>query len=425
MSASFIVNAQRTNSSPYSYFGVGDEFSKRTVEQNAMGGIGVAFSHYKYLNFTNPAAYANLRYTTYSLAVLNKDLKVNTSTSSQSSTSTSLSYVALGFPIGKKAGFSLGMQPLSSVGYSLINSVEDSNGDLTQLTSYEGNGGVNRLYGAFGISPLKNLSLGIEADFSFGNVNNQILSQRRDVSLATKYDEVTNITGGSVKLGLQYQKELKNKLVVNLGSTVKLENNLNLKGDEYLYSVAVSSGVESPRDTLSASIIDGKLKLPLQANFGFGVGKTNKWYAGFEYETQEAFSTSGDLVNQNSAYRYDSSNRISLGGFYLPKINSISSYWHRVTYRAGLRFEKTGLSIDGTGSNSNFTSIDDYGISFGVGLPLKGFSTAKIGFSTANIGVEYGERGTIENNLIQEKYLNVRISLSLTDTNWFVKRKID
>ena len=425
MSASFIVNAQRTNSSPYSYFGVGDEFSKRTVEQNAMGGIGVAFSHYKYLNFTNPAAYANLRYTTYSLAVLNKDLKVNTSTSSQSSTSTSLSYVALGFPIGKKAGFSLGMQPLSSVGYSLINSVEDSNGDLTQLTSYEGNGGVNRLYGAFGISPLKNLSLGIEADFSFGNVNNQILSQRRDVSLATKYDEVTNITGGSVKLGLQYQKELKNKLVVNLGSTVKLENNLNLKGDEYLYSVAVSSGVESPRDTLSASIIDGKLKLPLQANFGFGVGKTNKWYAGFEYETQEAFSTSGDLVNQNSAYRYDSSNRISLGGFYLPKINSISSYWHRVTYRAGLRFEKTGLSIDGTGSNSNFTSINDYGISFGVGLPLKGFSTAKIGFSTANIGVEYGERGTIENNLIQEKYLNVRISLSLTDTNWFVKRKID
>ncbi len=418
MSASFIVNAQRTNSSPYSYFGVGDEFSKRTVEQNAMGGIGVAFSHYKYLNFTNPAAYANLRYTTYSLAVLNKDLKVNTSTSSQSSTSTSLSYVALGFPIGKKAGFSLGMQPLSSVGYSLINSVEDSNGDLTQLTSYEGNGGVNRLYGAFGISPLKNLSLGIEADFSFGNVNNQILSQRRDVSLATKYDEVTNITGGSVKLGLQYQKELKNKLVVNLGSTVKLENNLNLKGDEYLYSVAVSSGVESPRDTLSASIIDGKLKLPLQANFGFGVGKTDQWYAGFEYETQEAFSTSGDLVNQNSAYRYDSSNRISLGGFYLPKINSISSYWHRVTYRAGLRFEKTGLSIDGTGSNSNFTSIDDYGISFGVGLPIKGFSTA-------NIGVEYGERGTIENNLIQEKYLNVRISLSLTDTNWFVKRKID
>ena len=425
MSASFIVNAQRTNSSPYSYFGVGDEFSKRTVEQNAMGGIGVAFSHYKYLNFTNPAAYANLRYTTYSLAVLNKDLKVNTSTSSQSSTSTSLSYVALGFPIGKKAGFSLGMQPLSSVGYSLINSVEDSNGDLTQLTSYEGNGGVNRLYGAFGISPLKNLSLGIEADFSFGNVNNQILSQRRDVSLATKYDEVTNITGGSVKLGLQYQKELKNKLVVNLGSTVKLENNLNLKGDEYLYSVAVSSGVESPRDTLSASIIDGKLKLPLQANFGFGVGKTDQWYAGLEYETQEAFSTSGDLVNQNSAYRYDSSNRISLGGFYLPKINSISSYWHRVTYRAGLRFEKTGLSIDGTGSNSNFTSINDYGISFGVGLPLKGFSTAKIGFSTANIGVEYGERGTIENNLIQEKYLNVRISLSLTDTNWFVKRKID
>ena len=57
--------AQRTSSSPYSFFGVGEEFSARTVEQNSMGGIGVAFSHYKYLNFTNPAAYSDLRFTTY------------------------------------------------------------------------------------------------------------------------------------------------------------------------------------------------------------------------------------------------------------------------------------------------------------------------------------------------------------------------
>ena len=108
LSMSCFMVGQRTSSSPYSYFGIGDEFSSRTVEQNAMGGIGVAFSHYKYLNFTNPAAYANLRYTTYSLGALNNDLKVKSSSSTQSSTSTSLSYVAFGFPIGQKQVLQLG-----------------------------------------------------------------------------------------------------------------------------------------------------------------------------------------------------------------------------------------------------------------------------------------------------------------------------
>ena len=68
------ITAQRTSSSPYSFFGIGDEFNPVTVEQSAMGGIGVAFNHYKYLNFTNPAAYANLRYTTYSFGLLNNKL---------------------------------------------------------------------------------------------------------------------------------------------------------------------------------------------------------------------------------------------------------------------------------------------------------------------------------------------------------------
>ena len=90
-----------------------------------MGGIGVAFSHYKYLNFTNPAAYANLRYTTYSFGVLNNKLTIDTGDKKQSTSSTSLSYFALAFPIGTKAGMSFGIQPVSSVGYSLTNTIDE------------------------------------------------------------------------------------------------------------------------------------------------------------------------------------------------------------------------------------------------------------------------------------------------------------
>jgi hypothetical protein len=416
---SVTFTAQRTSSSPYSYFGIGDQFNAATVEQSAMGGIGVAFSHYKYLNFTNPAAYADLKYTTYTFGVLNNDLTIKSINTEQSSTTTSLSYVALAFPIGDKAGFSFGMQPISSVGYSLSNAVLDSDGNTTEISLFEGSGGVNRFYGSFGIKVFKELSLGIEADFSFGNVENSIINQRGDVALATKYQEVTNVRGGSVKFGAQYQKDLKNELVLNAGATVKLGNNLNVTGNDYLYSLTFSGvGSEFPRDTISASEIDGKFNMPLKATLGVGIGKVDKWYAGVEYENQEAISTTGLLANTNGAFRYGKSNRIALGGFYLPKINSISSYWNRVTYRAGLRMENTGLLVDGVGTGTNFTEINDFGISFGLGLPLKRLSTVNMGF-------EFGKRGTIENNLIEENYFNFRLSLSLTDTNWFIQRKID
>lgn len=415
--------AQRTSSSPYSFFGIGDEFSVNTVEQSSMGGIGVAFSHYKYLNFTNPAANGNLRYTTYAFGLFSNDLTIKTGDTKQNSNSTSLSYVALAFPIGKKAGFSFGMQPISSVGYSLTNTSLDTDGTATEITLFEGSGGVNRFYGSFGINVYKGLSLGLEADFSFGNVENSVVNQRANVALATKYRESSNLRGGSLKLGAQYEQKLNDKLIVNAGATVKLGNNLDLTGESLTYSLTFAgTGAEIVRDTLVENgnkiiDIDGAFKLPIKSVLGFGVGELDKWYAGLEYENQNAISTTGLLSSTNGAFRYGNANRISLGGFYLPNVNSISSYWERITYRAGLRMENTGLLVDGSGNNSNFTEIKDFGISFGLGIPLKRLSTLNMGF-------EFGKRGTIENNLVQENYFNLRLSLSLTDT-WFIKRKID
>jgi hypothetical protein len=413
--ASVTLSAQRTSSSPYSFFGIGDEFSATTVEQSSMGGIGVAFSHYKYLNFINPAAYADLRYTTYSFGVLNNDLTIENAGVKQKSTSTSLSYLALAFPIGEKAGFSFGLQPLSSIGYSLGNTVPDSAGLIAEITSFSGDGGINRLYGAFGMRLTKELSLGIEADYRFGNTTNSITNQKVDVSLLTVYNETSTVKGGSVTLGAQYKKELKNKVILDAGVTFKMQNNLKVTGDDYLYSVG-SNGAS--RDTISTGSISGKYKLPLKTILGAGLGKFDKWYLGLEYESQDAIALSGFSTATDAAFNYGSSNRVSLGGFYLPKINSISSYWERVTYRAGIRFEKTGLLVDGSGLNTTFTEIDDFGISFGLGLPLKQLSSVNMGF-------EFGKRGTNTNNLIQEKYFNFRLSLSLTDTKWFQKRKID
>ena len=410
---------QRTNASPYSFFGIGEEYRFQTAEQASMGGIGISFSDNYHLNLMNPAGNAHLRFATYALGVNAKNLTIKDFSGSQSSTSSSLSYLALGFPIGKKAGATFGIQPNTSVGYSLFNLIKDANGDITESTRFYGIGGTSRIFGSFGMFLMKDLSVGVEAGYVFGKTENNVVNQRTGVHLGTKHREVTNVRGAGVKLGVQYQKELANKLVVSMGATINFENKLNTKGSEYFFSLAVNAAaVEIPRDTLSNISISGTIINPMKTGLGIGLGKPNKWYAGLEYEFQAALDIQGSIISSSTSYAYGNSNKLSLGGFYLPKVNSISSYWERVTYRAGIRFEKTGLLISTTPTTGGFTDINDFGISFGLGLPLGKR------LSDLNLGLDYGKKGTTANNLIQENYFNFRLSLSLSD-KWFKPRRID
>ncbi len=155
--------SQRSSSSPYSFFGVGEEFGTRTVEQITMGSIGAAYSNTYQLNFINPAALADLRFSTYAFGILNNDLRVQDADTDQSSSQTSLSYFAVGIPLSPKVGFIFGMQPTSAVGYSLINTFEDANGDVTELTQFSGTGAVNRVYGGFGVRLFEGFSVGAES----------------------------------------------------------------------------------------------------------------------------------------------------------------------------------------------------------------------------------------------------------------------
>tara|TARA_B110000003_G_scaffold276446_1_gene322953 strand:+ start:3208 stop:4497 length:1290 start_codon:yes stop_codon:yes gene_type:complete len=411
--------SQRSTSSPYSYFGVGEEFGTRTVEQISMGGIGAAYNSIRYLNFTNPASLSELRYATYVFGILNNDLTIKDATTKQSTNSTNLSYFSLAFPITKKMAVVFGMQPTSSVGYSLINTLTNEDGDPIEITQFSGAGDVNRIYGGFGLKLFKGFSVGFEADFLFGNIQNYVLNVREDVDLATKNVENSNVRGGSIKLGTQYKTTVAKDLNLHIGASFKLGNALESEGDESLYSLSLGSvGFEVPKDTLFSGPLIANLERPLETVLGIGLGKINKWYAAVNYKLQDALVPSGYLDNTEQSFRYGKSNRISVGGFYIPKINSISSYLKRVTYRAGLKYEKLGLLVNGTSNSNTFTGIDDFGISFGLGLPLGNR------LSNLNLGFEYGKKGTIDNGLLEENYFNFRLSLSLNDV-WFKKRKID
>ena len=131
---------------------------------------------------------------------------------------------------------------------------------------------------------------------------------------------------------------------------------------------------------------------------------------GAEYSFQQLSSFTNDfLVVENLVYQDASS--YAFGGYFVPDYSPFASILKRITYRAGLRLDKTGMVV-------NNKEINNFGITFGMGIPLGG------NFSNLNLGFELGRRGTTDANLIEESYLKINVGLSLND-KWFIKRKIN
>ncbi|MEZ0130716.1 hypothetical protein AB9T88_13500, partial [Flavobacterium sp. LBUM151] len=63
---SFVSFAQQGTSSPYSFYGIGESRFKGTLENRSMGGVAVEQDSI-HLNIENPASYASLGQTTFTV----------------------------------------------------------------------------------------------------------------------------------------------------------------------------------------------------------------------------------------------------------------------------------------------------------------------------------------------------------------------
>ncbi|MBV1887856.1 MAG: hypothetical protein KUG51_01045 [Urechidicola sp.] len=408
--------AQRTDSSPYASLGIGNPVEAKTVEEMSMGGVGTAGGSY-HLNFSNPASYAAQIITTYTLALENRAYWFKDSNGSDNSSNGYLSYLGIGIPMGEKGGFAFGLQLNSTLGYSILNNINDADGELYKAALYEGNGGTNRVFFGAGYELFKGFSFGLEGNYIFGKTENTVVEQIRDVNLATKYKADARVLGFAAKAGVIYKRALKSGLFLNLGTSIEFDSELESNANEYLYSVSLL-GAEIPRDTILDIKSNGIYKTPLKTNIGASIGNPTKWNASVDFSFRKEIELSGNFVYHNPQVQYESANRLSIGGFYIPRHNSISSYWERVAYRGGIRLEKTGLAVNGNSNGSEFTSINDFGISFGLGLPI-GRKYSKL-----NTSFEYGKRGTTDNGLTKENYFNFRLGLSFGD-KWFRNYEIN
>ncbi|WP_418264075.1 hypothetical protein [Flavobacterium faecale] len=388
--------AQEGSSSPYSFYGIGEVRFKGTAEVRSMGGIAVEQDSI-HINLENPASFSSLKLTSFAVGGTYNSTTLKDESKSEKASRTTLDYLAVGLPLGK-FGVGFGLIPYSSLGYKIQTTADDNSANSTTMTS---TGGLNKVFMGVGYKITPKLSVGADFNYNFGVIKIINSELNSNVVSGTRETNTSKLSGVNFNVGTMYQTKLNKKLSLFSSLNYTLANDLNATNDRVIETSSEVNNVEQP---------DEKISFASRISVSAGIGQAKKWLIGGRLVYQEASDWSNSY-NKSANATYGTYGSASLGGYYIPDYNSFTNYAKRIVYRGGLKFERTGLII-------NSESIDNMGVTLGLGLPITG------SFSNINIGLELGKRGTTSSGLIQENYANISVGMSLND-KWFEKRKFN
>ena len=426
------MNASAQENSPYSRYGLGDLTPNHNILSRGMGGISAAITDSRSINFTNPASLASVYSTIFDVgADINyRILKSSSPAKKFTSANTYISYLQMAFPLttpkmAKKKMFwamSLGIKPITNINYKIATSERLSGIDSIN-TLYEGSGGVNQAFLGTGLK-IKDLSIGINAGYMFGNKNSStIVDFVNDSTYYYSSNSATKTSFGGLFIsgGLQYdialaKDEKTNSVTKNLklGLYGNLQQNLRASSDKIREIILFdqNGGFVRLDSVFDEKDIKGKIKFPAMVGFGFAYQGLN-WTVGadLEYGNWKSYRYYGqtDQVQNNWTVR--------AGAQYFPaKLNTpVKKYFNFVKYRAGIYYGPDYI-------NTSVTR-PQYGVTIGAGLPLT--SLKRISYTgeyvTLNTALEVGNRGNKQTNL-RENLVRFSIGLSM-NASWFQKPK--
>ncbi|PCJ01496.1 MAG: hypothetical protein COB15_00830 [Flavobacteriales bacterium] len=414
------VFSQATTNSPYSKYGIGVVRTQAFTQGFGMGGVGVGLRTYKDINLQNPASYSAISVVTFDVGYTNNALTLDDGTETQYQNNSYLDHISLAFPVVKNVwGMSFGVLPYSNVGYKYDEVINDPIAGNISFYN-EGSGGVNKAYLgnalAVKVDSTSNISLGVNANFLFGSINHDQRAIYGDLANAYNVWKVRDysVADFGFDFGLQYQKTFTNsddeKYKLTIGATYGLASGIKTKRTEIIRSFSGTFDFGTIKDTIEfIEEVEDVIQLPSELGFGVSLEKDNKWLLAVDYKV----SNWGAIESNDDLYTYQSNSSFAFGAQFIPKHDG-SNYLQRVAYRIGSRYSNSYLTI-------NEVDFSEYGITFGIGLPVR---RAENSYPRLNFGFEYGNKGTTEAGLIQEKFFNMNVGVTINAT-WFRKRKYD
>lgn len=421
----FTAVAQTNSVSPYSRFGLGDNYHQLNAKQAGLGGATLAAYDALNINFLNPASYTDLQLTTFNVGFegtfitqsqANPSYSVNNSRSGMRNLSVAV-------PLTKWWGAGVALRPYSFKGYDISSSrtsLRDTNVNITDR--FSGDGGLNSVIWGNAFKVAEGLSLGINTEYVFGSIReNTVVDFQNESFFDTRLEQESQIRGLLFKAGAKYHYDLANNRFFAAGLNFQNASTLQSENLSYQYTI---SGI-NPVDTLrGGSTSEGEFNLGSEFGFGLSYGSKNEgamqpsWGINVDYKSTNGadFSRpdgSGDLIN---AYQFN------LGSFITPaksikRLERSTNFFSQVEYRLGGYYEKMPFQL-------SETDLFNYGITFGLGIPIKQRtqSPGEFKVSTVNIGIMAGRRGSLANGLIQEEYLSFFVAVTFND-KWFIDYK--
>ena len=414
MPALLFAQFNNNTSSPYSRFGLGELQPYTFGRTTAMGGASLASRNNQQINLANPASYTavdSLGFM-FEFGVSSQYSRYSSNVTSMDANDINFRYFAMNFQITNWLATSLGLTPYSDVGYDVEVTSEVTNAG-TILQKYYGEGSLSKAFFGLAIEPVKNISVGANLNYMFGMLNRN--SETFFLTAPGFYDsqkfESLRLRDFSFSLGAQATIPFNENQRLTLAAVFENPQYTGFYSDIRSKIIRVQQGTssvtDSKRDTIS---YQNQISVQFPLTYGVGISfvNLNKFEINADYYRQGWADVnlpgSGNEVLTNL-------DKFAMGAEWIPNKFSIRSYMNRIAYRAGAKYERSYLMLEGE-------QIKDFGITFGVGLPVYRSN------STINISAELGRKGTKEQNLVLENYARLNVSMNLYDL-WFIQRRFD
>ena len=402
--------AQNNTNSPYTRYGYGDLSDQSFGNSKAMGGIAFGLRDGAQINPLNPASYTAIDSLTFLFegGVSLQNMNISGSGVKLNAKNSSFDYLAMQFRLHPRIAMSIGLLPFSNVGYSVSDSKVDNG--VSQTRSFTGDGGLHQLYGGIGVKVLKNLSLGVNASYFWGDITRTRTIIYPATSESYSYIQQMGVSISDYKLdfGTQYTLDFNKKHSMTIGAVFSPKHKLN---NDYTVTTQVS--------TTNSNNLDATLELPNTFGVGFTYNYDKRLTVGADYSLQQwsktkfGVNTSDDAVREdfNETYTYCNRHKVSVGAEYIPNLMG-RSYLSHIKYRLGAYYTTPYYKIGGK------EATREYGVTAGFGLPVPRSR------SILSISGQFVRISGQESAFVNENIFCVSIGLTFNE-RWFFKRRVE
>lgn len=391
--------AAQSNNSPYSLLGIGDidnDFYNRT---SGMANTGIAYRSDRFLLNNNPASFSALTNQVFFGEIGLKGAIVNyygggVNPLYNQSSDITFKRLVIAAKIFKHWGSSIGLLPYSTQNYEFNNplTIQGTPGELINQY-YQGSGGINKVYFANAYEFFNHLSVGVNVSYLFGALEQKLIYQDANQAELLSQNITTGMTNLYLDYGLQYFTKIGKRWDFSLGATFANKTNLN----------PITNIVILASDSTQL-LNEGSLQPPtltqIPKSYGFGIAITrdHKLTLLADYKFQNWSSLNYTFFN----YALQNSRRFSVG-FEISKNKKVYNSLVETKYlQAGFYYDESYVNAYGQ-------QIKDIGGTVGLGINSKRTLLAYC------ISLQYGIKGTSSAQLIQEKYVNLNLTISFGD----------